>query len=130
MHDGWVALPMHLRLLARMLAVAGRYSPTGSVEGMASAPLTVRQQGRPARWACRPGPEGVTQSDRLVPTRTSRVAVRVYRAEGTSEQQPVLLYAHGGGWIMGGLDGVDPFCARIAASGGRHSRQRRLPPGS
>ncbi|GAK07172.1 alpha/beta hydrolase [Geomicrobium sp. JCM 19038] len=41
------------------------------------------------------------------------IPVRVYQPEGTTPQ-PVLLYFHGGGWVLGDLDSHDPVCRRIA----------------
>jgi acetyl esterase len=42
------------------------------------------------------------------------IAVRVYR-HGAGAQFPLLLYAHGGGWVTGSLDSHDRLC-RILAS--------------
>ncbi|EZH66364.1 hypothetical protein DH09_10550 [Bacillaceae bacterium JMAK1] len=41
------------------------------------------------------------------------IPVRVYQPEGTTPQ-PVLVYFHGGGWVLGDLDSHDPVCRRIA----------------
>jgi len=45
------------------------------------------------------------------------IAARVYRpSDGTG--LPALLYIHGGGWSIGGLDGVDELCRTIAVAAG------------
>jgi acetyl esterase len=44
------------------------------------------------------------------------VPARLYR-DGFDEQ-PVLLYAHGGGWVMGDLDTHDGLCRHLAAASG------------
>jgi acetyl esterase len=44
---------------------------------------------------------------------TDGVLVRIIR--GTDESPaPILVYFHGGGWVMGGLDEVEPSCRRLA----------------
>ncbi|HYN93994.1 MAG TPA: alpha/beta hydrolase [Pilimelia sp.] len=45
------------------------------------------------------------------------VPARLYRA-GAEGGAPVLLYAHGGGWVMGGLDTHDGLCRQLAAVSG------------
>lgn len=116
-HDGWAALPVRLRLIARLLELTQRRAGV-TVGTMATKPLAERQQGKPHRAFCRPAPRNVSHSDRSVPTRDGAVTVRTYRVVGSPGDQPVLLYLHGGAWIMGGLDGVDPFCAQMAARAG------------
>jgi acetyl esterase len=41
----------------------------------------------------------------------SSLAVRVYRA---SDEDPVLVFFHGGGWVYGDLDMADGFCRRLS----------------
>ncbi|MDP9435806.1 MAG: alpha/beta hydrolase, partial [Actinomycetota bacterium] len=43
------------------------------------------------------------------------VPVRVYRPEGA---QGVVVYLHGGGWVVGTLDNYDHVCRALAASSG------------
>jgi acetyl esterase len=45
------------------------------------------------------------------------VPARLYR-DGEQEAAPVVLYAHGGGWVMGGLDTHDGWCRHLAAGSG------------
>jgi acetyl esterase len=46
------------------------------------------------------------------------VAVRIYRPEATAVQSPpVVVYFHGGGWVLGGLDLQDVACRRLAWRG-------------
>jgi acetyl esterase len=44
------------------------------------------------------------------------VPVRIYRPLGHADSAPMpaLLYFHGGGWVMGDLDGFAPICATLA----------------
>jgi acetyl esterase len=45
------------------------------------------------------------------------VPVRVYRPAGG--EQAALVYLHGGGWVLGGLDSHDPLCRTLAARSGQ-----------
>jgi acetyl esterase len=45
------------------------------------------------------------------------VPARLYRA-GDQDPVPVVLYAHGGGWVMGDLDTHDGLCRHLAAASG------------
>jgi acetyl esterase len=45
------------------------------------------------------------------------VPARLYR-DREQDATPVVLYAHGGGWVMGGLDTHDGWCRHLAAASG------------
>ncbi len=48
-----------------------------------------------------------------------RIRVRIYRPAGTvARLLPAILYFHGGGWVMGGLEGYDLVCRYISARSG------------
>ncbi|RCL20707.1 alpha/beta hydrolase [Pseudomonas sp. AFG_SD02_1510_Pfu_092] len=48
----------------------------------------------------------------------ARLAARLYRqGDGGSALQPVILYLHGGGYVVGSLDSHDSVCRRLAALG-------------
>jgi acetyl esterase len=54
-----------------------------------------------------------TVEDIAVPTQWGPVPVRLYRPLG--ENLPCVIYFHGGGFVIGGLEGYnDPLCRRIA----------------
>ncbi|HEY1461553.1 MAG TPA: alpha/beta hydrolase [Casimicrobiaceae bacterium] len=48
-----------------------------------------------------------------VPGTDPRLAVRVYRP-ATAAPPPVVVYAHGGGWVTGSLDSHDRLCRHLA----------------
>ena len=55
--------------------------------------------------------------DRLVDTGATQVPVRIYRPEA-EEPRPVIVYFHGGGWVVGDLDTHDTLCRVLTASSG------------
>ncbi len=63
--------------------------------------------------AAPPGPEMAFVHDDIVPTGQGSVAVRVYRA-GPTTGAPVIVYFHGGGWVIGSIAASDAFCRRLA----------------
>ncbi|MFJ4828873.1 alpha/beta hydrolase [Streptomyces sp. NPDC088747] len=52
-----------------------------------------------------------------IPTPSGAVSARVYRPEGVCGLPP-LLYFHGGGWSVGGLDTSDALCRKLTARSG------------
>jgi acetyl esterase len=51
-------------------------------------------------------------------TMASGRRARLYRPEGGSRPLPVLVYAHGGGWVAGSIESHDPFCRLLCAASG------------
>jgi acetyl esterase/lipase len=65
-----------------------------------------------------PRREDVIREDRLIPGPEGdpEVSIRIYRPKATShEPRPGLLEIHGGGFIMGNKEMMDPWCDRVAA---------------
>lgn len=62
----------------------------------------------------KPRPAGVAVEDRHA---AGPVPVRVYRPAGSGDR-PAMLYLHGGGYVVGGLDSHDDICAEIAVGAG------------
>jgi acetyl esterase len=55
--------------------------------------------------------------DRLIPGPASDLPVRVYAPQGRGSF-PLVVFFHGGGWVLGDLDTHDPFCRSICAGAG------------
>ncbi len=51
--------------------------------------------------------------DRRIPGPGGDLPARIYYPEGEGPR-PVLLYFHGGGWVLGGLNSHDPVCRLLA----------------
>ena len=59
-----------------------------------------------------PGPEVSNVEDREIPGPDGQVPVRIYTPEG-SGPFPVLVWFHGGGWVVGDLDTSDGVCRHL-----------------
>ena len=59
------------------------------------------------------------REDVLVPSSDGahQIPCRIYEGAG-DEAKPILVYFHGGGWVFGGLDGHDLFCAELSLATG------------
>jgi acetyl esterase len=67
-----------------------------------------------SRFVANPQPEHVASvTDHQVPVDNGRIDVRVYRPE-SSEPLPLLVYAHGGGFVFCDLDSHDGLCRNLA----------------
>ena len=72
--------------------------------------------GSRARAAARPdGPELYAVTDTVVPS-TPFVRARHYRP--VAEPRPLLVFLHGGMWVLGDLESHDALCRRIAHGAG------------
>jgi acetyl esterase len=64
--------------------------------------------------ADRPRGELARAEDFTIDTGAHSIPARLYSADGGREPGPVLVFYHGGGWVIGDLDSHDPLCAEIA----------------
>ena len=56
--------------------------------------------------------------DRVIPSAGGPLAVRIYRPVDQPPEAPLMVFFHGGGWMLGGLAGYDSNCRRLAAKSG------------
>lgn len=60
-------------------------------------------------------PEDAQVSERLVPTSTGDITLRVYAPQtGAVANGPGVFFIHGGGWVINDLDSYEPMCRKIA----------------
>ncbi|MBB6424417.1 alpha/beta hydrolase [Sphingopyxis sp. JAI128] len=52
--------------------------------------------------------------DRAIPGPAGDIAIRIYDNRPDRETGPVMVFYHGGGWVIGDLDTHDPYCAEAA----------------
>jgi len=83
-----------------------------------------------------PGPEVGEVTDGVIPGPDGDLPYRLYRPAGPSEgPRPLVVYFHGGGWVLGDLDSDDPLCRDLCARSGavvvsvnyRHAPEVRFP---
>jgi acetyl esterase len=55
--------------------------------------------------------------NRKIPGPAGEIPVRIYRPEGAGVK-PVLVYFHGGGWVIGSLDSYDATCRELCVGAG------------
>ena len=58
-----------------------------------------------------------TTEDTYIPGPVSEIPVRIYTPEGEGPF-PVLMFFHGGGFVLGGLESYDPVCRRLCSRSG------------
>lgn len=63
---------------------------------------------------------GVTRADVYATSPDGEIPIRLYRpsGEGSAARPPLMLYAHGGGWVVGSIATHDSLCAELAARTG------------
>jgi acetyl esterase len=91
--------------------IAAGFVPTSSL-----SPEGAREQmNRRRAMSTIPPPEVAHVEDRTIPGPAGDIPVRLYRGSNDSTL-PLLVYFHGGGWVIGDLDSHDAAC-RAYASG-------------
>jgi acetyl esterase len=77
-----------------------------------------RAMARMQRESLPPGPDADTR-DILIPGPAGEISARVYRPHGTgSNVLPVLMWFHGGGFVIGSVHESDSDCRRLAVDSG------------
>jgi acetyl esterase len=79
-----------------------------------------------ARQRCRddapvcagPGDQTVTVRDGVADAGGGQVRIRAYRPPGAGGELPLVVYIHGGGFVLGDLDTHDAICRDLVAAGG------------
>ena len=64
-----------------------------------------------------PAPPVPVVYDVSIPSREGPVAARYYRARDDEIACPLLVFFHGGGWMLGSVDSYDTVCRRLAIRG-------------
>jgi acetyl esterase/lipase len=92
-----------------------RMAPVGTMSEVEVTALQARRVPVNAvtRWLFGTVPAGVEVADRRVPVPAGDIPVRVYRP--TAVGCPLILYFHGGGFVLGNLDMGDWICGTVAA---------------
>ncbi len=82
--------------------------PLSSLEPAEARELAAKLRGKPLK------PQAVFRvENRAIPGADGDITVRIYTPK-SSAPLPVLVYFHGGGWVLGDLDAADPICRYLA----------------
>src|SRR5215469_5814600 len=100
---------MVLDLMAQMALPPMETLPVADARALMAAVATTRP----------PGPEVGDVADGVMPGPDGDLPYRLYRPPAPSEgPHPIVVYFHGGGWVLGDLDSDDPLCRDICARSG------------
>ena len=92
----------------RAIALAGDL-PTGlSPPGLRTMYAAQRARLQPPR------PEVARVEELSIPGRDGPVAARLYVPRDDGAPRPLMVYLHGGGWVVGSVEGYDTTCRRLA----------------
>lgn len=110
-------IPPDLDLEPEIVAfIQGSYDISDTSTG-----LTIEEQRANYDYYCThytpPHPATITSCDRSIETPDGRVPVRWYRNE-QSDSRACVVFFHGGGFVVGGLDSHDFLCARLSLDSG------------
>jgi acetyl esterase len=100
------------QLLLRLQRAAGLQLGGGSVDH-ARASLRVG-----CALVAGPALHRVRTRDLRIPSDTGGIPARLYTPDGLAEGSPLLVFYHGGGWVVGDLDSHDAPCRRLAQDAG------------
>jgi cation diffusion facilitator CzcD-associated flavoprotein CzcO/acetyl esterase/lipase len=100
--------------------------PVGDARALMAASAAIRP----------PSPEVGEVTDGVMPGPDGDLPYRLYRpAAPPDSPRPIVVYFHGGGWVLGDLDSDDPLCRDLCARSGavvvsvnyRHAPEARFP---
>jgi cation diffusion facilitator CzcD-associated flavoprotein CzcO/acetyl esterase/lipase len=128
-NDGVVSrLQLDVAMMLELIAGLGLPPIETMSVADARALSTAMATGRP------PGPEVGDVVDGVLVGAAGPLAYRSYRPASPGPH-PIVVYFHGGGWVLGGLDSDDPFCRDLCVRSGaivvsvdyRHAPEARFP---
>jgi len=126
------------RMDLRAQAFAWVTRRTGSVGGMTNEQVIAMQKrqmpdSKVANWIFGAMPASVQAKDQVLPGPGGDIPIRIYRAPAGADPatRPLVLYFHGGGFVLGALRMGDWMCGNVAAQVGAVvvSVDYRLAPG-
>ena len=82
-------------------------------------PVTEARRNFESDWAALPKPDIAVSRDLTVPTADgASIPARMYRSAEAAANGPVLVWLHGGGWLIGSVDSHDGLARRLAIATG------------
>jgi acetyl esterase len=107
-----------LRVLLGLSDVLVKLRIAPSPTAQYAAPVAKRQAVRVPFWMGRRGDRTLEVADRRIPARGGPIRIRTYRKPGTPDGSPAILYLHGGGFMLGGLDACDCIVRELCSRTG------------
>jgi len=109
-----MALDPTVRKLLDMAAASGR--PALNSLPPPAARQMMRETRAPVQGALL---DSVVSDDRRIPGPAGEIAVRIYRPRtaATAAKLPLLVYFHGGGWVIGDIETHHTMCQRLCDAG-------------
>ena len=104
-------LDVHVQLMLRSAELLPL--PTLVHDPHVTAPQRRRMNAR-ATAIGMPRARGVLALDRRIPGPAGPIPIRVYRSVQVAGDPPMIMFFHGGGWVVGGLDTHDGDCRMLA----------------
>ena len=102
-----------------LISIAARARSDSLAEGTDPALARAQRRAEAAVVAERPRIEMATVEAVEIPGPAGAIPARLYAPEApTGDPQPLLVYYHGGGWVIGDLESHDAPCRFIAATSG------------
>ena len=74
-------------------------------------PVIKRKAIKPAAWMTYPPPASVEMARESIVTQSGALELKWFRKNAS--QTPAILFIHGGGWVLGGVDSLDYLCANL-----------------
>lgn len=103
----------------QMLLAAQRATGINGLAVAEDAALTRKQFGETVRSVDEPGVHAAGIRDLSIPGPAGQIPARHYRPAGEGPA-PLLVFFHGGGWVIGDLDSHDALCRLICRDAGVH----------
>ncbi len=113
-------MPLRTRVFATLMDRFGRASIIDMDRaGIRRSRASVTPAVPPFTWITGPVFRDVTRQDASFRARDGyEVPIRVFRPTSARDRLPVLVYFHGGGWVLGNTRMNDPLCTFLARSVG------------
>lgn len=103
-----------VRLLYSAFRLMRALGLSADPQKMAMQPVEARKAMRAASWMTMPAPADVSTTIETIPARSGALAIKRYTPAKLDPATPRVLFLHGGGWIHGGLETLDPLCAMVS----------------
>lgn len=105
-------MPLHPESQQLLDLIAENEDPAGE-----RTPEALRVLAAGVTEMLRPGPELAAVRDIAIPVTDATIGARVYEPS-TERPAGTIVYLHGGGWVVGGIDTHDPLCRVLADASG------------